>query len=532
MNRTQALLLCLLVLVGVSTVCSINGARLRRRNLDPKEVRLGMEARARQGRAGGPVTPPGRKLIKRDVCVLGGGPSGLSFGAFWTELNGSVIVLEVDDQYGGNCNTEFFPGGWIDIGTAAFPNTTFLNLVQPADAWTIDSVAIANRFSGGKVIPITYAPDAPATPTYGINFATGQSVPIPPDSTGTAFDVAFAKLFAITQQYPWLDRAVRPSPIPAELLVSCSEWIRANDLQPLVPTLFAEVVDGNVDYDNTPALYCLIDVKPALLYILSANNTGFVIEEGCIQMYDGMVDYIGTENVLTGVTYHSVSRPSARENGPTRMVIQTGSGRGSRIYDIECDNVVAAFPQDLAAIEFLHPDEKESAAFAPFSFRYWAAVEFDGQGPLAAAFDGYTIFNWNTESPFLLCEPPCVQTMSRSFPFGPGGSYVVSKTYLTPTEVLAVWNEQTSKIPHSLLNGTAAINIVPHASYGPHAPVSNLAQHPNPYANIRELNEDLYRATIWISTTEGDNDTVLSWQNAYNAALQLKAAGKCKGNRE
>ena len=373
--------------------------------------------------------------------------------------------------------------------------------------------------------PFSTAP----SPTYGVDFLTGEILPVP--SNATAFDIAFGNLFALVSKYPWFDNATRPSPIPDELLLPFSVIVDRYGLQPLVQTLFPDTVTAIADYNDVLALYALIDLKPALLYLLTTPGSGFYIDGGCIHMYDGIVDYIGRENVLTSVKYLDVERPpNGWSNAMTRITVLVGEGPGSYVQDIHCGAVVVAFPEDQETIAFLEPDDAENDALEGFTFRYWAAVEADVEGPIADSGTGFTLYNWDPTKQYQVPAPPCVQSISRVLPYGPAGSYITSKTYLTHAEAYAVWRSQMANLPGSLVTNSTIVTIVPHASYQPNAPASVLARPVNVYELQRQL--EGYRNTYWTSTTWGDNDSMLLANIGNVLAARIRGDGHCNGMHE
>jgi hypothetical protein len=477
------------------------------------------------------ATPCVGRTMLRDVCILGAGPSGMSAAAFLKDLGLTSVIVETDDVYGGNCNTEYFnppaPGlpDWIDIGTAAFENSTFLTLVNGDTFWTIDTVFQANRFSGGNVVSIG-AGGGSATPNYAADWLRGITIPIPPPTPESIaeFQAAFGRLFALVEQYPWFQSAERPSPIPAELLVPFSQIVAEYDLYPLLP-LFIAAVDGVTNYDTLLATYGLIDVKPSLLYFFTnPNEAGFIINGGCIKMYDGMAEYIGNQNILLGARVKNVLRPNSQSNSPVKLQVIDNSGS---IVNAICQNLIVAFPENLDTIRFLDPDTIETAAYQDFSFRYWAALELNTTGPITED-QTYLLYNWNATAPWpFIQNAPSVQDMYRNLPYGPSGSYITSEYYLTPAQARAVWEQQVANIPKEYVTEAKIINLRPHASYGPHAPADVLAREVNPYEIQRQIQG--HRKTWWSSTTPGDNDSMVQWNRGNMIAHAIKATGRWTG---
>ena len=65
-------------------------------------------------------------VIRRDVCVIGGGSAGTYAAVRLGDLGASVVVVEAKGRLGGHCETYHDPatGGTIDIdSTPGYPFT-------------------------------------------------------------------------------------------------------------------------------------------------------------------------------------------------------------------------------------------------------------------------------------------------------------------------------------------------------------------------------------------------------------------------
>src|SRR3712207_1158099 len=68
--------------------------------------------------------PAGVGVIRRDVCVIGGGSAGTYAAVRLGDLGRSVVVVEKQDRLGGHTETYHDPetGGTVDIGVIVFEN--------------------------------------------------------------------------------------------------------------------------------------------------------------------------------------------------------------------------------------------------------------------------------------------------------------------------------------------------------------------------------------------------------------------------
>ena len=102
----------------------------------------------------------GSNIPVRDICIVGGGSSGMSMAVLTKDIGYDPIVFERQSTIGGHCDTINFtppPGetdNWIDIGVQAFINTTLLNVLGYGN-WVANTEAIIKRFAGNdSLIPI------------------------------------------------------------------------------------------------------------------------------------------------------------------------------------------------------------------------------------------------------------------------------------------------------------------------------------------------------------------------------------------
>lgn len=470
----------------------------------------------------------------RDVCVLGGGPSGLSAAVFAKDRGLDVLVLEREGEYGGNCNTETFTPplagapNWIDIGTAAFPDTTKLKVLNN-DTWNVDSVAFAKRFAGNNsIIILDLTNPATATPTYladfarGFNFGVAQSTP----EQQAAFGAAAFRWLGLLKRFPWIQQSNWPSPIPADAVVPLPEVIDQLQLQPLLPLFNQILYGGGFSSLNIPVVYALAALKPSLLYAFITPNVLFSINGGCIKMYDGMVSYLGAKNVILNAEVVEAERPTRYNNGRrsyARLSYSVNQGSRCRYQEVRCKHVVVAFPQTLQSIAFLQPDWKEQAAFRDFFYRQIYTMELNVTGPVANAPSGFTILNFDLNTFGNVAVAPSFAYIQRGLPYGPAQAPLISDTKLSPSQVMATFRAQARSFPAELLAINNVLASDSHDQYFPSLPAASLTQTVNPFKRIMDLNNESYRGTSWVSTNLCTPDTVGCWELSYNTVQKIVA---------
>ena len=162
-------------------------------------------------------------IIRRDVCIIGGGSTGTYAAIRLKDSGKSVVVVEAQDRLGGHTNTYTDPSTneTVDYGVVVFHNLDF----------------VKNYFARFD-IPLTIASFAPAPGevTKYVDFRTGKEVAgyVPTDPSA-----AFAAYGAQLAKYPYVENGFNlPYPVPADLLLPFGDFVKKYNLQAAVNTLF------------------------------------------------------------------------------------------------------------------------------------------------------------------------------------------------------------------------------------------------------------------------------------------------------
>ena len=162
-------------------------------------------------------------IIRRDVCIIGGGSTGTYSAIRLTDSGKSVVVVEANDRLGGHTNTYTDPSTneTVDYGVVVFHN---LDLVRKYFARFDIPLQIASLAAPGEV-------------TKYVDFRTGKVVAgyVPTDPTA-----ALAAYGAQLAKYPYVENGFDlPYPVPADLLLPFGEFVQKYNLQAAVNFLFA-----------------------------------------------------------------------------------------------------------------------------------------------------------------------------------------------------------------------------------------------------------------------------------------------------
>lgn len=418
---------------------------------------------------------------RRDVCVLGAGAAGMSAAVFLKDRGYSVLVLDSAPRVGGQCETLRFappaPGlpDWIDVGVQFFANTSAANAAG-LGPWRLDSVAFAERFAGASAaVALDFTTDA--TPNYAVDLRLGLSLGLQNATAPTpAFLAAYGRQQQQLARYPWLDTAAVPHPVPAELLVSFAQFIAAHALEPLVapvfvPQLFA---GGLGDFDRLTALYALLNLSPTVQRIFSASAAGFVVRGGCEGIYDGMRDYLGPANVVTGAQLSLAVRPITS----LAPVVLTGSVRRSIAgrpvalpFAYTCDKLVVAYAQLPDKMGALGLDWRERAVFDQVRERYYFTGELEIEGALDAV-GAFNLLNLNVDpsanaNGTITPALPAITQITRGLPYGPAQIKASANAPITVEAMEQVVRDQLARFPPALLTSARLVKLIRHV-FQPH----------------------------------------------------------------
>ena len=197
-------------------------------------------------------------IIRRDVCIIGGGSSGTYAAIGLRDKGKSVAVIEAQGVLGGHTNTYTDPATneTVDYGVVEFDNTTIVT-------------DYFKRF--GIPLTTTSNTESATLKQYFVDFATGKNV------TGyvpTNPAAGFAAYAAQLAKYPFLNTPGwdLPDPVPADLLIPFGDFIEKYGIDSAVFTI-NEYAQGFGDILSIPTLYVLKYFGQA---VLQGAQTGFL----------------------------------------------------------------------------------------------------------------------------------------------------------------------------------------------------------------------------------------------------------------
>ncbi|KAL8789577.1 MAG: hypothetical protein Q9195_006754 [Heterodermia aff. obscurata] len=194
-------------------------------------------------------------VISKDVCIVGGGCSGVYTTIRLEDFDESVVVIEKRHTLGGHASTYTDPdtGTTLDIGVIVFGH-----LDEVKNYFARLDIAL-------KIVPTSLGP-----PDH-VDFSTGETVAFSPQDQA-AVDAAFQRYIAELLKYPKLqDGFEMEYPIPEDLLLPFGDFVKKHSLDDLVTTVFA-ICQGYSSLLELSILYVLRYFNAILLSTLSRGS--------------------------------------------------------------------------------------------------------------------------------------------------------------------------------------------------------------------------------------------------------------------
>ncbi|MEV4515227.1 FAD-dependent oxidoreductase [Dactylosporangium sp. NPDC049525] len=284
-------------------------------------------------------------VIRRDVCVIGGGSSGTYTAVRLRDLGRSVVVVEAKDRLGGHTETYQDPatGGTVDIGVIVFEDDPLVH-------------AYFDRF-GIALAPLTGAPG----PTRYVDFRTGRPVdytPHPPTALPAYYD--------LISQYGPIDTVLDPpNPVPRDLVAPFADFVAKYDLGSVVPVVFG-YGQGLGNILDLPALYSINTVGQGVVRNILNNSFLTTAAHDNSLLYERAAGFLGPDVLLNS----QVLRVDRSSSG---VRVRISTPRGPRL--IVADRLVVAIPplpRNLAGFDL---DAAERSLFGQFiSGAYYTGV--------------------------------------------------------------------------------------------------------------------------------------------------------------
>jgi hypothetical protein len=376
------------------------------------------------------------RVIRRDMCVIGGGSAGTYAAVRLGDFGRSVVVVEARDRLGGHTETYHDPatGGTIDIGVVVFEDEPFVR--SYFDRLGVGLVRIADGGGGG------------GTTTY-VDFRTGRRV----DYTQPAPVALPAYLQDISRFGPIDTILDLPESALPELAAPFRDYVAAHDFGSVVPFVF-NYGQGIGDVLGLPALYAINTfgqgvagniLRGSFLTTAARNNS---------LLYERATEHLAG-NVLLGSRAVKVERTRSGVR-----VLVAGPG-GARV--IEAKKLLVTIPpltRNLTAVDLDGTERSLFGRFTPGAY-YTSVVRLSGL-PAGVGLD-----NVAADTPYNLPPLPGLYMVG---PTAVPGLYNVKYGSPAPLQDAVVRREIRAGIERVAAAGTYPVKFEGFATYASHAP--------------------------------------------------------------
>jgi hypothetical protein len=375
------------------------------------------------------------RVIRRDVCVLGGGSAGTYAAVRLGDLGHSVVVIEAKDRLGGHTETYHDPatGGTIDIGVVVLEDEPVVR--RHFGRFDVDLISLAGGGDGGT--------------TAYVDFRTGKPV----DYTPVA-PVALPDYYQQISRFGPIDTIHDlPDPVPAELVAPFRDFVAAHDLGSIVPLAFA-YGQGIGDLLGMPAFYGINLFGQGVVGKLLGGGYVTTAAGDNSLLYERATAYLGDDALLS-------TRAERIERTRSGVRVLASGPQGPLV--IEARKLVVTVPPLVSHLGAVDLDATERSLLARFSSGayYTAVVRLSG---LSA---GVGLSNVAAETPFHLPPLPGLYMVG---PSAIPGLYNVKYGSLTPLPDAVVRREIRAGIERVAAAGTYPVKFEDFAVYSGHVP--------------------------------------------------------------
>lgn len=310
-------------------------------------------------------------VIERDVCVVGGGASGIHAAVSLIDLNKTVVVVERNDFIGGHTHTYIDPdtGIALDTGVVVYqPIQVVEDFFGKFNVPLLNISSVAANVAGQPANTSLPASMYNTFSTYA-DFRDGSAVtPSASEEEAATAWVAYAELLA---QYSYLLEGYDlPDPVPEDLYMPFGEFLEKYNVSAIFPIVY-EFAQGMGDILSVSTIYV---IKYFNLQDLQYAASGYLTEAqgNNSLLYTRAGEYIGSDNILLESTVVSASRKNTTSGLPELLVSTPDTG----LKMLSCGQILLAIPPTLSNLAGWDLTPEEHAVFGQYvtAAGYWAGL--------------------------------------------------------------------------------------------------------------------------------------------------------------
>lgn len=300
------------------------------------------------------------EVIERDVCIIGGGASGVHAAVSLVDLNKTVVVVECNDRLGGHTHTYTDPktGLPIDIGVVVFqPLQVVYDFFSKFDLPLLNMSSITPN-EPGQPANMSQPANLYNTIRKDVDFRNGSEVvrTIDPGASD-----AFQRVAEVLANYAYLlDGYDLPDPVPEDLYMPFGNFLEKYNLTAAFQTVY-QISQGMGDLLDKSTIYA---IKYFNLGDFQALAEGYLTHArgNNSELYTKAGEYIGESNVLLESNVVVTNRKNTTSGRPEILV----STRGEGLKLLSCGQILLTIPPMLENLRGWDLTTEEDAVFSQY----------------------------------------------------------------------------------------------------------------------------------------------------------------------
>ncbi|KAI3317918.1 hypothetical protein HD806DRAFT_355619 [Xylariaceae sp. AK1471] len=315
------------------------------------------------------------EVIERDVCIVGGGASGVHAAVSLVDLNKTVVLVEQRNRLGGDTHTYIHPetGGLVDIGVVVFqPLPVVFDFFEKLDLPLLNMSSVTWNTPGQPAN--TSQPAAMfATLRTEVDFRDGSQI-IRPTVTDEEVTEAFQRMTDALAPYDYILHGYDlPDPVPEDLYMPYGAFVQKYNLSAAIQTVL-QISQGMGDLLHVPTIYA---VKYYNTGDITALTQGYLTHArgNNSEIYSRAGEYISNDNVLLESTVVSSRRQKNITTSGSRAELLV-STRDEGLKLLSCNQVVSAIKPELSNLAGWDLTDQEREVFSSFTTAngYWTGL--------------------------------------------------------------------------------------------------------------------------------------------------------------
>ncbi|ETS80592.1 hypothetical protein PFICI_08121 [Pestalotiopsis fici W106-1] len=312
------------------------------------------------------------EVVERDVCVVGGGASGVHAAVSLVDAGKTVAVVERNDFLGGHTHTYVDPDTQlpVDIGVLVYqPIPDVLDFFAKFDVPLLNlSTVQTNQI--GQPANLSVPAALYSSARRNVDFRNGSATTLDwPDAEAQA--AALQQLAGILYNYSYLLYGYDlPDPIPEDLYLPFGAFLEKYNITAAFPVYY-QYSEGMGDLLHLSTIYV---IKYFNLEDLQYSASGYLTQANGnnSQLYLRAGEFLGSENVFLESVIVSANRQNTSSGRPELLI----STRDEGLKLLSCGQILLTIPPTLTNLRGWDLTAEEYAVFSQYitTNGYWTGL--------------------------------------------------------------------------------------------------------------------------------------------------------------